>query len=82
MYREKMTNMERVNRCAELIDTYDSMQYHCKTKKEFIAWNMNLSTQSVARVMRYFQCIPEIQELIRTNAISLSCTDQIAPKVG
>ena len=82
MYREKMMNMERVNRCAELIDTYDSMQYPCETKKQFVARNMNLSSQQASRVMGYFRCIPEIQELIRTDAVSLSCTDQIAPKSG
>ena len=41
---------------------------------------MELSVQQASRIAGYFDCIPEIQELIRNNIIKLSCTDQIAYK--
>lgn len=59
---------------------YDSSEYHCETKRQFVARCMKLSVQQASRIMGYFQCIPEIQELIGTDALPLSCTDQIAPK--
>ena len=80
MHDKKITNMEQINLCAELIAQYNSTPFHCETKIQFIARTMELSVQQASRIAGYFDCIPEIQELIRNNIIKLSCTDQIAYK--
>ena len=80
MYDKKVTNMAQIDRCAELIARYDATLFHCETKIQFIARTMELSVQQVSRVAGYFDCIPEIQELIKRDIIKLSCTDQIAYK--
>lgn len=80
MRDKKITNMEQINLCAELIAQYDSTPFHCETKIQFIARKMELSVQQASRIAGYFDCITEIQELIRNNIIKLSCTDQIAYK--
>lgn len=80
MHDKKMTNMEQINLCAKLIAQYDSTPFHCESKIQFVARTMELSVQQASRIAGYFDCIPEIQELIRNNIIKLSCTDQIAYK--
>ena len=77
----KKTNAkEQITTCAELIAQYESIQYHCETKRQYVARMMNLSLPQVSRIMGYFRCIPEIQELIRMDILPLSCTDQMAPR--
>ena len=80
MHDKKITNMEQINLCAKLIAQYDSTPFHCESKIQFVARTMELSVQQASRIAGYFDCIPEIQELIRNNIIKLSCTDQIAYK--
>lgn len=80
MHDKKMTNMEQINLCAKLIAQYDSTPFHCESKIQFVARTMELSVQQASRIAGYFDCIPEIQELIRNDIIKLSCTDQIAYK--
>lgn len=80
MRNKNITALEQILICEGLMKRYDSIEYHCETKRQFVARYMKISVQQASRIMGYFQCIPEIQELISTDALPISCTDQIAPK--
>lgn len=59
---------------------YKEQSHHHETSKQYVARKMNLSLQQTSRILYYYDCIPEVQDLIIKNKLALSCTDQIGCK--
>lgn len=77
--KEQLT-IDQIKKCAELHRQYSVSPYHCETEKQYIAREMELSIQQTDRVVHFFKCILEIQNMILSGEIAVSCTDQIAHK--
>lgn len=78
--KKDQLTIDRIKKCAELYRQYSMSPYHCETKKQYIAREMGLSIQQTDRVVHFFECILEIQDMILSGEIAISCTDQIAHK--